>query len=173
MKNLNLPYLFMSLITMFMLTACETTLTSNKASGYSKKLNSSVIWLSGNIVEQSSMMADRMGRVADELRKNLAQHKLRTELFVTKEIELDKEEKLKKFLNDTQSDHYFQIKVLRIMRNGTSIAQADFYDFQLTLIDVKTSLAVWTSTVQANFYSQPDDMAKKLVAQLISDGLVE
>lgn len=169
MRSLKVQTFLFAMCVALALSGCvATTLATNKDNSYTTKLSSVIIWDAGGLSESYSTLTERMKNTAESLRSNLMARNVKATVLTTKQLTLNREDQLKRLSTDLGANHYLQLRVFQAKKRGASIA-VEFYNYDVTLVDIKSGKEVWKTTVNANFYSSPESMAKDLVEQLAKD----
>lgn len=156
-----------------LLAGCmATSVESVKDKGYSKKIGSVVIWDTGGLSESYSTLTDRMGRTAESLQKIFLANNVKATVLSTKELELNKADRIRNFSSESNAELFLRLSVLKTRKRNLSAA-VEFYDFEAVLVEVRSGKEVWKSIVHANFYSEPEAMATEIATLLAKAGLFE
>lgn len=162
--------LFVVLSVSLVLVGCfPVKVASNRDSGYKDRLTDVLIWeSSGSLEGEYPVLKDRMSRLTAALAKDLENLGVKTSTLTTTSLDLNLSERIRSEVQRTGAK-----QVLRVQLSMAKVTTGvDFYDVNIVVIETGARREVWKATLGANFYSRPDEMAKKLIAQLQQDGML-
>lgn len=162
--------LFVVLSVSLVLVGCfPVKVASNRDSGYKDRLTDVLIWeSSGSLEDEYPVLKDRMSRLIATFAKDLESQGIKTATLTTTSLDLNLNEKIRSEVQRTGAK-----QVLLVRLNSAKVTTGvDFYDVKVVVIETGARREVWKATLGANFYSRPDEVAKKLISQLQQDGML-
>ena len=161
--------LFALLAALLLLSACHSiSVVTNRDTGYKERLTNVLVWESGALQEKYSGLEDRMARFRTALVTELERRGIKVTTLTTRSLDLNPNELLRSEVRRVGAKQVLNIYTIR----ATFRTTVEFYDVGVNVLDIGTNREVWKATIGANFYSAPDEMAKKLIGQLQQDGML-
>lgn len=160
------------LVVTLAISGCMTTTfePTRRDKAYSAKVESIVIWNTGGISEEWSTLRSRMEKIAEALRDALTAKKVKSVVATSTRADASREAAAREASQAAKAGHFLRVRALSARsRPGVAV---EFYDFEATLVDIRSGKEVWSTLVHANFYSDEAEMANELVARLGREGLL-
>ncbi len=161
--------LFVLLAALLLLSACHSiSVITNRDTGYKERLTNVLVWESGGLQEKHSTLEDRMSRFRTALVTELESRGIKVTTLTTRSMDLNVNELLRSEVRRAGAKQVLNIQPISAFVR----IHVDYYDVGVNVLDTGTNREVWKATIGANFYSSPDEMAKKLIAQLQQAGML-
>lgn len=132
---------------------------SVQAPGYSEKIDKVLILENRGLADKYPMLSDRTGLVIQKLKTNFEENKIPVDSEKVSAFTLN----TNSIRNASNASHILSVTVTTAQVR----VHVDYYSLLLTLTDKKTGKEVWKSTVDANWYSKPDEIANSITKQLL------
>lgn len=159
---------FVVAVVLFLTGCMSTNIVTKRDANFKDQISSLVIWETGTLQKQYPVLNERISGVLTSFSKELKNRGIAVGMVSTSPLELNSNE-----LVGVEVRRLGANQILHIQTNKATIrTTVEFYQYQMTLIDVKTRREVWRAVVDANWYSDPEEMAKNLIARLEQDRIL-
>lgn len=162
---------FIILLFSIILASCSAPrATDIRDAGYSKKIESVLLWEQRGLSSQYAMLSDRTMGVQSSLINTLDEKKIPINFTTTTSAGLVLNENNLDILKDKAKlvTHVLSYTVTK----ATVRIHVDYYTLQFTLYDRPSGKEVWKADVDANWYTKPEDIAMQIIGKLTAAGFI-
>lgn len=168
MKLRTIFYSCIAVVVLFLTGCMSTNIVTKRDTNFKDQLSSLIIWETGTLQKQYPVLNERISGVLTSFSKELESRGVAVRTIATDPLELNTSE-----LVNAEVRRFGAKQILLIQPTRATVrTTVEFYQYQMTLVDVKTRREVWRAVVDANWYSVPDEMAKNLITRLKQDGML-